>query len=47
MASILDRLNKEIYSEISTGVVIPKVQEQKETGAKKYMVYLVLILLLY
>lgn len=40
MASILDRLNKEIYSEISTGVAIPKVQEQKETGAKKYLVYL-------
>ena len=40
MASILDRLNKEIYSEISTGVAIPKVQEQKETGAKMYLVYL-------
>ena len=40
MASILERLNKEIYREISTGVETPKSQEQKETGAEKYLNYL-------
>ena len=40
MASILDRLNKEIYNEISIGVEPPKTQEPKESGPEKYQGYL-------
>lgn len=40
MASILDRLNKEIYNEISIGVEPPKTQEPKEGGPEKYQGYL-------
>lgn len=40
MASILERLNKEIYREISTGAETPKAQEPKETGTEKYLEYM-------
>ena len=40
MASILERLNKEIFNEICTEKELPKVQEQKQTGVEKYQGYL-------
>ena len=40
MASILERLNKEIFNEICTETELPKVQEQKQTGVEKYQGYL-------
>lgn len=36
MASILERLNKELYREICTGLEMPKVQEEQSTGTDKY-----------
>ena len=40
MASILDRLNREIYQEISIGEEPPVPQEPKQTGTGKYLEYL-------
>lgn len=40
MASILDRLNREIYQEISIGEEPPMPQEPKQTGTGKYLEYL-------